>query len=219
MLNSVGTNIRQNRPIQNSEQNKRRQNHSENNRQKWKPWMNHVKKVKNECLYITITKSVCRSLRRSLLPLSLTRQQTNIVKHSFVKTPLSYLLVPALLQHLTLNIGCPEQLVLLLLSSNEGRQIWSRATGAGWWAVWASSLRKLLCLCVCAVYLLIFQELLLKTFVHSFVAWLKTASCTRHQDFMLVVTRWIETGWKSGDGFSLSSWDLTIFDNRWLNVV
>ena len=118
------------------------------------------KKVKYKCLYITIMKSVCRSLRRSLPPLSLTRQRTNWVKHSFLRSPLPYLLVPALLQHLALNIGCPEQLVLLRLSSNEGRQIWSRATGAGWWAVWASSLRKLPCLCVCAVYLLIFQELL-----------------------------------------------------------
>lgn len=130
--------------------------------------------------------------------------------------------MPALLHHLVLNIGCPKQLVLLLLlSSNEGRQIWSRVTGAGWWAMWACLASGSFCVgqCVCAFYLLIFHELFFffwKTFVLSFVALLKNSNvCT--------VTRphggsdledW--DGMKVSDGFSLVSWDLTIFDNKWL---
>lgn len=64
------------------------------------------------------------------------------------------LLVPLLL-HLILNSTCQKKL-LLLVSSDEGRRIWSRVTEAAWWTVWACSLpslRKSLCLCALSAYL------------------------------------------------------------------
>lgn len=99
----------------------------------------------------------------SLLLSPLTMRQTCFSE----RKPFWYLPVPVLLHHLALNTGCPKQLVLLLPSSNEGRQIWSRVTGVGWWACvgFESSLASgssgvgLFC----AAYLLIFG----KTFVHS----------------------------------------------------
>lgn len=121
-----------------------------------------------------------------------------------------YLLVPALLHHLALNIGCPQQLVLLLLSSDEGRQIWSRVTGVGWWSCVgfeSVSPRE----APASGPFVHFICLSLKTFVHSKNSSMYTAA-RLHAGFDR------RSDECRGRVFSLLSCDLSISDIRRLNI-